>query len=249
MNHFIGKKNLGILFRKQYKHGGFTDVNIADKITEARFMENAFSHVYVAPLYLYESILHPNTKTDNNKVENFTKDFREDIYKRYSYRSSPEEILGYIFSILHSQTYRDKYSEQLKGDFPRIPFTNDKKIFKKLSTLGNELIQVHLFEKETHFTNGSFMGKGNNFVEKPTYVTEKNNGKLYINRTQYFDNVPKEIFNFVIGGFRALKEYISAREGRELNGGEVDNIEKTIKTIAFTLDQMKKIDNLTRNWI
>lgn len=250
MNHFLGKDNLGILFRRQYKHGEFTYVNIVDKITEARYMENAFSHVYVTPLYLYESVLSPKTKSDSDaKIENFTKPFRKYINKLYSNHFSPEEILGYIFSVLHSQTYREKYSGELKGDFPRIPFTKDKNIFIKLSALGSELIRVHLLEEGADYPYGDFLGNGNSLVEKPNYVYEKKIGKLFINKTQYFNNVPKEVFNFVIGGYNALEDYLATRKNRELNGNEVETIEKTIKAIAFTIDQMKKIDEQTKDWI
>lgn len=250
MNHFVDKKNIGILFRRQYKHGEFTYVNIVDKITEARYMENAFSHVYVTPLYLYESVLNPKMKANSNtRIENFTKSFRKYINNLYSNHFSPEEILGYIFSILHSQTYREKYSEELKGDFPRIIFTEDKNLFKKLSELGNELIRVHLLKEDAEYTYGDFLGKGNNIVENTNFVYKNKIGKLYINKTQYFNNVPNDVFNFVIGGYNALVDFLESRKNRELNGDEVENVEKIIKVIAFTIDQIKKIDNLTKNWI
>jgi predicted helicase len=161
---------------------------------------------------------------------------------------SDKNTLGYIYSILHSTTYRKKYSEFLNVDFPRIPFAEDKKIFKNLSELGNELIEVHLQNKKPDFGLGHYLGKGNNVAEKPEYVQEKKTGKLYINKTQYFDNVPREVWEFYIGGYPVLDKYIKDRKGRDIRN-DVDHIEEVINALAFTIEQMKKIDTFTKNWI
>jgi len=159
-------------------------------------------------------------------------------------------LAGYIYSILHSHTYRKKYAEFLRIDFPRIPFTNDENIFKQLATLGNQLIEAHLLRKgDFNNSNGDFIGKGDNVVEKSNFVLENKIGKLYINKTQYFDNVPQDVYDFYIGGYQVLDKYLKDRKGKELITDEVENVEQTIRSLAFTIEQMKKIDDLTKNWI
>lgn len=183
------------------------------------------------------------------KEENFTKEFRDFINALYQQVFLPEEILGYLYGILYSPSYRKKYAEFLKIDFPRIPFTPDKKIFQQLSVLGNELIQAHLMEGEVpDYPCGVYLGKGNNIVEKPRFVSEKGKGKLFINQTQYFDDVPADVYNFYIGGYPVLDKYLKDRKGRDILH-ESEHIERIIKTLAFTIDQMKKIDELTKSWI
>jgi len=181
------------------------------------------------------------------KEENFSKQFSEFIKENHK-DTKPETVLAYIYSILHSPTYRSKYAEFLKIDFPRIPFTDDKKVFKELSELGNELIKVHLLETEIKNSVGNFLGEGNNTVEKISFGVEKKIGKLFINKTQYFNNVSEEIFEFNIGGYPVLHKYLSERKGMKLYL-ELEHVEMVIKALDFTIKQMNKIDKLTKNWI
>jgi predicted helicase len=210
-----------------------------DNITESCFFESSFANNSIFPLYLYSG---------KEKTLNFSKQFSDFINEQYKSAFTPEEILSYIYAVLHSPTYRSKYAEFLKIDFPRIPFTDDKKLFKKLSVLGEELINVHLLKEEPDYSFGIFIGKGNNVVEKINFVSEKKSGKLYINDTQYFDNIPQEIYDFNIGGYQVLDHYLKERKGRNILL-DIENIEKSVKAIAHTIDQMKKIDTLTKNWI
>lgn len=185
-----------------------------------------------------------------HKEENFLKGFRDYINAHYNHRFSPEEIFGYIYAILHSPTYRSKYAEFLKIDFPRIPFTDDKKVFKQLAKLGNELIEVHLLKNEDlDYPTSELIGQEDRIVEKPNFVIEKKTGKLYINKTQYFDNVSQQVYDFYIGGYQVLDKYLKDRKGRELGSAEIDNIDLIVKAIEFTIDQMKKIDLFTKNKI
>jgi len=173
------------------------------------------------------------------------------------YQPSPMEIFAYIYTILHSKTYRQKYSEFLKMDFPRIPFTNDLNVFKKLSEIGRELIQKHLLKEipneDDYRKIGNFKGEGNNVVKKLKLKTDKNKKilehKLFINKTQYFETITEEIFNFQIGGYPVLERYFKDRKDRPLENEEIVNLEKTIKVLAFTIKQMDLIDNLTNDWI
>ena len=59
---------------------------------------------------------------------------------------SPLDILDYIYAVLHSPEYREKYKEFLKIDFPRVPYPQDAEDFWKLVKLGGELRQLHLLE-------------------------------------------------------------------------------------------------------
>lgn len=80
-------------------------------------------------------------------------------------------------------------------------------------------------------------------------MIDKKVGKLYINKTQYFNNIPLELYNFYIGGYQVLDKYLKDRKGRELGLVEVENIKTTAGALAFTIEQMNKIDTLTKNWI
>lgn len=183
------------------------------------------------------------------KEENFTTEFRNLINKLYKQDFSPEDIFGYIYAILYSPTYRSKYAEFLKIDFPRIPFANNKEVFKQLAELGNELINVHLLKTIPDYPYAIYLGKGADLVEKPNFITENGKGTLWINKLKRYENVPPEVYNFYIGGYKVLEKYLKDRKGRELGSAEIENIENTVKAIAFTIEQMKKINELTASWI
>jgi len=59
----------------------------------------------------------------------------------------PIDILNYIYAVLHSPTYREKYKEFLKMGFPRVPYPKDTETFWKLVELGSELRRIHLYRK------------------------------------------------------------------------------------------------------
>ncbi len=184
-----------------------------------------------------------------NRIINFKSKFSKFI-EILGIKSNSEEIFSYIYAILHSPAYRQKFAEFLKIDFPRIPFTEDKKVFKQLAHLGKALINVHLFkESEVDSSLGEFIGKGDSIVDKTIYVMDKKIGKAYINKTQYFNNVPQQVYDFYIGGYQVLSKHLKDRKGRKLTYDDAGNVEYIIRAIAFTIAQMNKIDKLTKNWI
>ncbi len=245
MQTFLKKQNViaiisGRAGQNVTPHLDWNLVSVSDTLSDA----NVFSRGGATVFPIYISTSNP-TRDGTLLISNFKSEF----LKAINLKPSNGELTGYIYSVLHSPTYRKKYAEFLKIDFPRIPFIEDKNVFKQLAALGNELIDVHLLQSQANYSYGDFIGKGDSIVEKPNFIFENKTGKLYINKTQYFNNVPPEVYDFYIGGYQVLDKYLKDRKGRDLSSDEVDNVEKIIKAIAFTIDQMKKIDNLTKNWI
>jgi predicted helicase len=165
------------------------------------------------------------------------------------YEPTTEEIFNYIYAVLHSHTFRKKYSEFLKMDFPRIPFVETLTQFQTLSKLGEELVKKHLFKEipndDEYNKIGNFKGQGDKTVIKPDFV----NNKLYINKTQYFETVPEQVYNFYVGGYQVLDKYLKDRKNRTLTHDEIENIENIVKVLTFTIKQMELIDNETKEWI
>ena len=158
---------------------------------------------------------------------------------KYGHHYEPEAILGYIYAVLHSPTYRRQYAEFLKIDFPRIPFVADRQTFEKLSALGWRLVQAHLL-KEIPAQPQVEITKGSDLVEKPTYNAPEQ--RLYINPQQYFAPVPEDVWNFHIGGYQVLDKYLKSRKGRQLSLDEIENVINVVKVLRFTIDQMQEID-------
>ncbi|MFQ5564670.1 MAG: type ISP restriction/modification enzyme, partial [Parvularculaceae bacterium] len=140
----------------------------------------------------------------------------------------------------HAPVYREKYAEFLRIDFPRIPFPEERADFETLSELGGELMQKHLLRDVPDEGLGAFQGKGDNEVEKPRYSEVERT--IHINETQMFAPVPKDVWEFQIGGYQVLSKYLKDRKGRTLTLDEINTIENVANVLAFTLEQMGKID-------
>jgi len=201
--------------------------------------QNFSSEIIKASQQIYEEL--------KSQIEQKNIELKEQNYSQNSnYQPTPEEVFAYIYAILYSTTYRTKYAEFLKSDFPKIVFTENLDIFKKLVILGNNLIDIHLCKTETinsKFANyGIYKGKGDNIVSKIEYF----DNKLYINQNQYFDNVPENIFSFYIGGYQVLDKYLKERKNRSIYS-DFEQIETIVKIIANTIEIMQEIDLLTNN--
>ncbi len=153
----------------------------------------------------------------------------------------PEDIFDYIYAVLHSPSYREKYKEFLKIDFPRVPYPKDVKSFKELVAFGAELRMLHLLEssKVNQFIT-TYPVAGSNIVERPDYK----DGKIFINKDQYFGEVPESAWNFYIGGYQPAQKWLKDRKGRTLTNEDIEHYQQMIVALFETDRIMKEIDKL-----
>jgi predicted helicase len=154
---------------------------------------------------------------------------------------APIDLLDYIYGVLHSPSYREKYKEFLKTDFPRVPAPQDRDKFWKLAKLGDELRQIHLMESQSLEQNiVGYPEDGSNVVAKPTFK----DGRIYINDTQYFSNVAEVAWNFYIGGYQPAQKWLKDRKDRELSYEDIRHYQKIIIALSETDRLMKEIDKI-----
>ncbi|TAF65020.1 MAG: DNA methyltransferase [Cytophagales bacterium] len=154
---------------------------------------------------------------------------------------APIDLLDYIYAVLHSPTYREKYKEFLKIDFPRVPYPKDVTTFWNLVKLGGQIRQIHLLESptvENYITQ--YLIDGDNTVSKVKYQ----DGKVYINDTQYFDNVPQIAWEFYIGGYQPAQKWLKDRKDRQLDFDDIFHYQKIIVALSETDRLMKEIDKI-----
>lgn len=237
--------NIALCCSRQVKND-FRHCFVIDSINNFNILDIAggFGSGFTFPLYIYEGRNLIN-KEDINKKENFKVSFREYVDQLYRFSYTPEQLLGYIYSVLNSTFFRKKYLDFLKIDFPKIPFIQSRNIFEKLSIIGQELIQAHLLKNIKNYDNGNFVGKGNNKIQELRFEKDR----LFINKDQYFDLVPREVFNFLIGGHQVLFKYIKDRINETITLSEIENIENIIKVLKYTIEQIEIINGLTKDWI
>ena len=262
MRHMIGGKNLALISVRQASFSEtWQHIGITDKICEACIISNRGREInYLFPLYLYaykksEKIPQSLKKlfgiadpfNGKERIENIHPAFREKINKKYNKIFSAEQIFFYIYAILHSPYYREKYQEFLRIDFPRIPFPDDKESFRDLSALGEQLKQAHLLEKIPNLPI-SYEGEGDDKITKIIYFDKK----LHINPNQFFTPIEPEIWNFHIGGYQVLKKYLQERkkrEGSELSGEEIKHFKKIVASLTATRTLMERIDPIAQKFL
>ncbi len=161
----------------------------------------------------------------------------------------PEDVFHYAYAVFHSPTYRSRYAQFLKIDFPRLPLTSDRKLFARLCVLGSELVGLHLLEK-VPAPQAKYPVVGDSTVEKPRYKPpiEKTPGRVYVNAKQYFDDVPPEVWEFHVGGYQVCEKWLKDRKGRKLSYDDIDTYRKITESIRQTIRIMAEIDAAIPSW-
>lgn len=241
MKHFINKENIGLIFtRGIISDIDFENIFISDKIIDINFTKY---QTYFTPLYIYEEV---DTATDFNFDEECKPNFKAhflDFIKKYlggsliKSEDYPYKILSYIYAVLYAPSYRSRYKEDLKYDYPRIPFTDDSSLFSSLSSLGSALIDLHLLKK-VPAASSSYPISGDDNID----FCKFEDNKIKINSLQYFDNISEEVYNYSIGGYKPIEKYIKARETLTLN--DIMHIQKVISVIEKTIELQKSIDEV-----
>jgi len=256
--YHLKNENIGLILVAQPQAANlnyFDCVYITNCFTDTNMFRRGGPSTF--PLYLYPE---PTLGAATERVPNLNMEIVERIGAKiglYFYPEEPDynsnntvetnqfypkDILDYIYAVLHSPTYRETYKEFLKIDFPRVPYPKDQESFWKLVKLGGEIRHIHLLESpkvEKFITQ--YPIAGDNVVGKLKYET----GKVFINETQYFDNVPQVAWEFYIGGYQPAQKWLKDRKDRTLDFEDILHYQKIIVALTETDRLMKEIDKIT----
>jgi len=276
MQHML-RPNLALITSRMTKGETFKHALVSQGISEVISLSPKTSNnAFVFPLYLYHKSKHARiwnqeqmelietggqlklSKT-KSKVLNVKTELYSKLESRYKKTPRAEDFFGYIYAILYSNTYRKKYEEFLRVDFPRIPLTSDYKLFQRLAELGKELVSLHLLEsRELSKSIAKFYGKNNNLVEKREYVSFskpkvamgpkipqkfRKTGLVMINDDQCFVGITPEVWNYHIGGYQVLDKWLKDHKGRVLSSDDIKHYCKMVTVIAKTIEIQRQIDD------
>ena len=183
-----------------------------------------------------------------NGVEN-----REEVRGKSEEVVEPEDVFNYIYGVLHTPSYREKYREFLKIDFPRIPYPKNAAEFRRVAAIGAKLVKVHLLKDEVvtnPFANpyAKFAGAGDGMVTEVKVVGEGEQRKVYINKSQWFEPVSEEAWNFYIGGYQPAQKWLKDRKGRALSTDDQQHYRAIIAALVKTSALMKELDGLSSDF-
>lgn len=228
--HLVNKENISLItLRLNGENERFVVLETKYLIEKGSLASGNYSFF---PLYVYAE--------DGSKIPNLKKSIIAEIEK-VTGDTTPENILDYIYAILHSPSYRSKYREFLKIDFPRVPYPKNVEKFRKLVEYGQELRELHLLESpKLNQLYTTYPESGSDKVESG-YPKFKDN-RVYINEKQYFGNVTEEIWNFYIGGYQPARKWLKDRQGRILSSEDLNHYQKMISAFVETERIMDEID-------
>ena len=162
---------------------------------------------------------------------------------------TPETLLDYIYSVLHSPDYRRRYAEFLKTGFPRIPNPENRSQFLRLAAIGSELRQWHTLQHPqadiAHFITVFDSPEPDMQVDKPRYAPDPENpetGSVYWNKTTCIRNVPAAAWQFYIGGYQPAQKWLKDRKGQTLTAADIEHYQKIILALTRTAELMQQID-------
>ena len=246
MGHMM-EENIGILFTRPQSPKYEFSVIVSETIIDQCAVGNKSAGAgisYIAPLYL-----HPDEdkkdlfshKRGARKQPNISPEILSTFSEVFKKEPTTEEIFYYIYGVFYSNIFRKKYASFLKTDFPRIPFTKNYKLFCRMAQYGKELVDLHLLKsKEIDPPIAKFKVKGENRVEKVIYEE----GKVSVNKDQYFDGVSEQIWKYQIGGYQVCDKWLKDRKGRILSLDDIRHYCKIVTAIGKTIEIQKAIDEI-----
>ncbi len=261
MQHMVNRDSLGLVVGRQGQVVGNNQWNlsfVSKNITDFNMYYRGGGVVF--SLYLYpddSSERIPNLNPEEIKAFEkalklpFVAEKEAENEGNTKDNFAPLDILDYIYAVLHSPNYRDKYKEFLKTDFPRVPYPKPK-TFWQLVELGGKIRQLHLMESPAldEFIS-SYPESGDNIITRKITktslgyeATSNTHGKVWINDKQFFENVPLQAWEFYIGGYQPAQKWLKDRKGRELSFDDIRHYQKIIVALTETQRLMLAVDKI-----
>lgn len=258
MDNFFGRENIGLITSRLTKGEDFAHAQVTRHMTEVIGMSPKTSNNgFLFPLWL-----HGNASSDllasatSDRRANLSPKFVSTLATAVGQVPEPQDVLAWIYAVLYTPSYRTRYADFLRRDFPRIPLPPDRALFDAFVVIGRELIALHTMEqKQPRITR--FDVPGTNEVVKvrwaPTPPPQPSpagggggtaTGRVYINDAQFFDGVPQGVWDTHIGGYRVAEKWLKDRKGRQLSFEDVMHYHEIVAALARTLELQAALDEL-----
>lgn len=160
----------------------------------------------------------------------------------------PEDVFHYIYAVLSSPTYRSRYGDFLRADFPRVPLPGGRSVFGRLTGIGRRLTELSLMETEAtdgpRWRSAPEVTHANRRVGRVHFSQTGGRGRVWLNEESYCEEVPAEVWDFSIGGYRPAQKWLKDRKGRTLDDGDLDHYRAIVSAIGETIRRMAEVDEV-----
>tara|TARA_R110002167_G_scaffold134051_17_gene319450 strand:- start:15346 stop:16110 length:765 start_codon:yes stop_codon:yes gene_type:complete len=188
-----------------------------------------------------------------------------EVRNEYKITFGPIELLDYIYAVLHSIRFREKFKQHLKIDFSKVPSPKETETFWQMVFLGGGLRQLHLLE----FPKGeeycaSYPIEGDNTITRQftetspgfepddsTFAGDQGDvrgespivfGKVWINDKQYFDRISQKVWECYIGHYQPAQKWLKDHRGITLSYEDILHYQKICAALNETQRLIREID-------
>lgn len=270
MQHFCSRENYALNLIRATRGNVFSSF-LSQFITDKTILSPK-DNANVFPLFLYPT--ENEAKLGEQRKPNLDETIWSKIDECVGNKTTPEQVFDYIYGVLHTPSYRERYKEFLKIDFPRIPYPENAEEFNRIAAIGEKLRKLHLMQEIPQPLTVSFNTLGDNIVTELRYEMDtieasplqgdkcvechsgatngsdrihdnaSKAGKVFINKTQCFENVPEFAWNFYIGGYQPAQKWLKDRKNRTLTYDDIEHYRKIIAVLIGTHNLMQELEKI-----
>ena len=186
---------------------------ISNNIVDYQTMSNC----QVFPLYWYGKSSNPNLLNmgDSDTISRYDgiSDYiLKKCQKKYNkIYITKEDIFYYVYGLLHSIDYKEKFKADLKKTLPKIPLVRDYYDFVEFSKSGRELAYLHLnYEIIEPYKGLRFVTYKNEYKVNKMKFDKKDKSTIIYNDYNFIQNIPLKAYEYIINGKSAI-EWIMER--------------------------------------
>jgi len=258
MQHMVAGSNVALMFNRQIAGKSVSQFGVTSvPACHGTFYLGNRGQDYVAPTFLMPGQGQTSIAEDCIATTNISKTILDELANRLDlslddgHTGNPatsfdsRDVLNYIYSVMNSPRYRVRYASHLMIDFPHVPLTSNRALFREMCQLGARLVTLHLMEADDLAPSAKYEGGGDNRIEKLRYAEPgkgAEQGRVWINATQYFEGVPPEVWEFHVGGYQVCAKWLKDRKGRQLTYDDLTHYQYIVAALAETIALMHEID-------
>ena len=262
-DNFVWHRNIGLAMMRQASvDQGYTHILAVREVADNRVLYSNRGVMAASPLWLYPNeVKQHGDDSPTQKIANLAPEFVAALTQVIGHTPTPEDTLAYIYALLYAPSYRARYADFLKRDFPRVPITSNRVLFEQLVAIGQELIALHTMDTTLPRIT-RYDVAGNNEVGKVRYAeatatpspqpspasgrggnsASGSTGRVWINEAQYFDDVPQQVWDMHIGGYRVAEKWLKDRKGHQLSYDDLTHYQAVIAALDRTLQLQAQLD-------
>jgi predicted helicase len=238
-DHFGDGNNIGLVLSRVVEAGETWQHAFPTTLYTGHHAVSLKEVNYVVPLWLRPALFRndPDARTAN-----FSPQFLATCRERLGLSEvDPEELFAYIYAVLYLPSYRERYGEFLRRDFPRIAVPEDLKFFRDMAAIGAKLIDLHLMRSVPR-QMPSYPVAGSNEV----IAVKFKNGQVHVNPLQHFGPVSSAVWEMRIGGYQVAEKWLKDRAKRLLTFDDLDHYRRVLGALHETLKLQEELVRLAQ---